>query len=191
MSKLSKRDHLVKTALELFNKHGFHAVGIDAIVQKAQVSKKTLYNHFHSKNELILATLRYYDETSRNFYVREVEKRSKFPAEQLLAIFDIAEEVFNGSSFYGCVVVKAIGEFSEIDEAIRRSCEESKRLLYEYIEALAKKSEAKNPEALAKEICLLLEGAIVMAQVSGDSQIASLAKSMAKKFIDEQIGQTV
>ena len=64
----TKRDHLIDTALELFSRDGFQATGIDKILKESGVAKMTLYNHFKSKDELILAVLRRRDETFRNHY---------------------------------------------------------------------------------------------------------------------------
>ena len=85
---VSRRDHLVDTALEMFCRDGFHATGIDKILAHAGVAKMTLYNHFRSKDELILAALRRRDEKFRNWFMRAVERLGKTPRNRLLAIFD-------------------------------------------------------------------------------------------------------
>jgi len=76
-SSLSKRELLIKTALELFAKNGLHATGVDSIVEQSGVTKKTLYAHFRSKDELVLAVLRYYDGLARNEFMRRVESGGK------------------------------------------------------------------------------------------------------------------
>jgi len=113
MARLSKRDILIDTARDLFVAHGFHAVGVDTILRKAGISKRTLYKHFRSKEDLILAVIRHYDETFRNYLMREVEARGGTAYEQLLAVFDVAEQWFSEANFHGCIAVKAIGEYSE------------------------------------------------------------------------------
>jgi len=90
----SKREQLIKTALELFAKNGIHATGIDTIVEHSGVTKKTLYAHFRSKEELVLAVLRQYDELARNEFMRQVESGGKTPRARLLAVFDFAERWF-------------------------------------------------------------------------------------------------
>ena len=74
-----KRDHLIDTALGLFSRYGYHAMGIDRILAESGVAKMTLYNHFKSKDELILAVLRRRDERFRNWFMRTVERRAKAP----------------------------------------------------------------------------------------------------------------
>ena len=88
----SRREHLVDTALELFYQDGFHATGIDKILAKAGVAKMTMYKHFKSKDELILAVLRRRDELFRNWFMREVERRAQTPSERLLALFDVYDD---------------------------------------------------------------------------------------------------
>jgi AcrR family transcriptional regulator len=190
MTRLSKRDILINTARDLFIAHGFHAVGVDTILKKAEISKRTLYKYFRSKEDLILAVIRHYDETFRNYLMREVEARENDVAKQLLVIFDVSEEWFSEANFHGCLAVKAIGEFSEKNKAIQRSCEEFIRLISEYMEELATKAGARDPEGLAEELVLLFEGAIVMAVVSGNPKVAQQAKAMARRCVDEHMGKT-
>ena len=181
---LSKREELISTAKELFSEHGFHATGIDRILAKSGIAKKTLYNHFRTKEELILAVLKQHDSEFRNFFRQEVEACSPDPRERLLAIFDVAETWFSLSSFFGCLFINAIGEYSEQETAIRDVCREFKQLLRSYIESIAIAAGASDPKALATELALLLEGAIVTAQVSAHPHAAQTAKQIATTLID-------
>ena len=187
MTRLSKRDILIDTSRELFVAHGFHAVGVDTILKKAGISKRTLYKHFRSKEDLILAVIRHYDETFRNYLMREVDARDHSAADKLLVIFDVSEEWFSEANFHGCLAIKAIGEFSEKNKAIQRSCEEFIRLIGEYMEELANKAGAQDPAGLAKELVLLFEGSIVMAVVTGNPKVAQQAKTMARRCVDGHI----
>lgn len=184
MTKSSKREHLIKTALELFSRNGFHGVGIDTILNQSGVAKRTLYNHFKSKDELILAVLRYYDEKFRNFFMRAVEANADSPKDRLLAVFDVAEQWFQQDDFYGCIYVRAAGEYPEDGTAIRNTCREFKGLILEYIRSLAKEAELGQPDQLAEQLLLLLEGAITMAQINRSPVSAEQAKSAAKVLIE-------
>ncbi|MCP4245656.1 MAG: helix-turn-helix transcriptional regulator, partial [bacterium] len=64
---VSKKDQLVSVALDLFCRHGFHATGIDTIVAEAGVAKMTLYKHFRSKEDLVVAALELQDRRSREW----------------------------------------------------------------------------------------------------------------------------
>lgn len=182
----AKREKLVETALELFAKHGFHATGIDTILAKAGVAKKTLYTHFRTKEELILAVLRQHDAEFRNSFMKSVETLANTPEERLLAVFDVAEAWFSQNNFYGCMFINAIGEYSEEGTAIRDVCKEFKRLIHSYIKSLAEQAGIAEAEELASELALLLEGAIVTAQVSEQrKKAAKIARRAAKGLIAE------
>jgi AcrR family transcriptional regulator len=184
MTRSSKREHLIETALELFSEHGFHAVGIDRILKESGVAKRTLYNHFKSKDELILAVLRHYDGRFRNFFMQSVERKADEPKSRLLAVFDVAEEWFNQKNFYGCLFVGATSEYPENGTAIRHVCKEFKRLMLGYIEELAIEAEVKQPGELAEQLLLLLEGAITLAQINSASLSAKQAKNAANVLIE-------
>jgi AcrR family transcriptional regulator len=82
MPQPSKREQIVDVALSLFYRNGFNATGVDQIATEAEVTKKTLYAHFKTKNELILATLRRRDELFRNNFMRSVERLGKTPRQR-------------------------------------------------------------------------------------------------------------
>jgi len=178
-----RREHLVETAARLFNAHGYHATGIDRILAEAGVAKMTLYNHFRSKDELILAVLRRRDETFRNMLVRAVERRGETARERLLAIFDVLEEWFRSKDFRGCMFINASAEYGAPDSAIRAASCEHKRLLTGYIEELSREAGAGEPAAVAGQIMLLTEGAIVSAQINCDCAAAQQAKSAAATLV--------
>ncbi len=183
MTQSSKREQLIQAALELFNKDGFNAVGIDAISERAAVTKKTLYHHFRSKDELILAVLRYYDERFRNDFMRSVEAGAESPAGRLLAIFDVAQDWFDQNNFYGCLFVGAMHEYPDPGTPIRHMCREAKGLVHDYIKELAEKAQLKRPGPLSEQLALLLEGATTMAQVNNSSLSAVQARKAAEVLI--------
>ena len=111
----SKRDLIVDVALKLFYRNGFHATGVDRIIAEAGVSKKTLYSHFRTKDELILATLRKRDELFRNRMMRETERRASNPRDRLLSVFDFLADWFAEEGFSGCMFINASAEFAEPD----------------------------------------------------------------------------
>lgn len=179
----TKRDHLIDTALELFSRDGFQATGIDKILKESGVAKMTLYNHFKSKDELILAVLRRRDETFRNWFMRIVEGASDSPRERLLAIFDALAQWFRQEDFSGCTFINATAEFGEREDAIRGSCVEHKRLVLGYLEELAAAAGARHPKDLAFALNLLAEGAVVSARVMNAQDAAARAKRSADVLI--------
>jgi AcrR family transcriptional regulator len=183
MAKSSKREQLLQAALGLFCKKGYHGVGVDSISAEAGITKKTLYHHFKSKEEMILAALRHYEERSRNNFMRAVEEKTKNPTDRLLAVFDVLEEWFREDNFSGCLFVGAMGEYPEEGTPIRRFCQEAKGLTRGYIKSLIEKAELQSADELSQQLMLLIEGAITMAQVNNSSLSAVRAKNAAEILI--------
>src|SRR5262245_11127856 len=99
------RDRLIETAGALFNRYGFHATGVDRIVAVAKVAKKTLYAHFPSKEDLILAALARKRGVFADKFLPEVVAVSDDPRARLLALFEVAKGWFTDPDFYGCIFV--------------------------------------------------------------------------------------
>lgn len=184
----TKRDHLIDTALELFNRHGFHATGIDRILAESGVAKMTLYNHFKSKDELIRAVLRRRDETFRNNFMRAVERGAETPRERLLVMFDVLEGWFRDNSFSGCLFINATAEFCRDTDTIQGGCVEHKKLVLDYVRGLTAAAGARNSDALARALNLLMEGATVTAQVLGAPEVARDARRAAEVLVRDALG---
>lgn len=146
----------------------------------------TLYKHFRSKDELILAALEERDRRFREWFLAEVESRAAEPREQLLAIFDVLEVWFQ-SDFRGCMFINAAAEFSNKNEAIHRFTGEHKLLMGKYLSDLAEAAGVREPDALAFHLNLLVEGAIVLAHVRSDNSSAQKAKQAAGILIDNAL----
>ncbi len=183
----SKREQLIDAALRLFASEGFHATGIDRILAESGVAKMTLYNHFKSKDELILAALRLRDQQFRNHFMQSVERATTDPIGRLLAIFDVLGEWMGGSEFCGCTFINACAEFGAQGDPIRGAAAEHKRLLVNYVRELAECAGASEPQVLAEELSLLMEGAVVSAQVTGDRDAAQRAKTLAQMVLDARL----
>lgn len=183
MAAASKKEQIVTEALKLFYRDGFTATGVERICSDAGVSKKTLYNHFKSKDDLVLATLRLRDRLFRSRIMRDTERLGSTPRDRLLAIFDAHDSWFNEEEFSGCMFINAAAEFSPQDDPSHILSAEHKRSMREYLGGLALAANAKEPQHLASQLNLLLEGAIVDAHVSGNKNAAKLAKSMAEVFV--------
>lgn len=183
MSGLTKREQLINTAVTLFCENGYHATGIDRLLKESGISKKTMYHHFRSKDELIYAALRHYDSVFRNDFMKKVKAAGETPEQQILAIFDVAHTWFLEEKFFGCMFINAIGEYSEKESPIRNISKQFKQFMWDFVADLVKQANLPEREQLADEICLLLEGAIVVAQVSQKPEAAMTAKSIAKTLL--------
>ncbi|MEY8838265.1 TetR/AcrR family transcriptional regulator [Cribrihabitans sp. XS_ASV171] len=176
----SKRDELVRKALEVYYRDGFHATGMDRLVAETGVSKTSMYKHFRTKEDLILAVLRLRDENFRNWLYRRMEELETTPEGQLLASFDALGEWFSQEGFRGCMFVKAGAEFQEKGHPIHAQASEHKRLLAEHYTALAEAAGARQPELLARQLLILKEGAIAGAVLLNGAEAARDAKAAAR-----------
>lgn len=180
----SKRDILVQKAIKVFYENGFHATGMDKLVQQTGVSKTAMYKHFRTKEDLILAVLRLRDEQFRNWIIRRIEELAQAPEQQLLALFDILGEWFESDDFKGCMFIKASAEFQENNHPLKAASAEHKRLFYTYILNIAARTAAHNPELLTRQLLMLKEGAIVVAHLQGGEGVAKDARTAAKTLIE-------
>ncbi len=187
----SRRDELVDGAMRVFYRHGFHASGLDSILQESGISRMTLYNHFKSKDELIVAALRRRDEIFRNRMMKFVEAKAESPCERLLAVFDFHEQWFAGKDFCGCMFINACAEFGDPQCAARQVVAEHKRTIARYLAELCRQCGLAEPDRIAGQLNILIEGAIVTAQVVGQAHdrgadpgaSATLAREMAQRIL--------
>ena len=178
-----KKDRLVDTALRLFCRNGFRATGIDTILAEAGVAKMTLYNNFRSKEALILAALEQQDKKHIAWLTAETEKRAAAPEDGLLALFDALDTWFAGKDFHGCPFLKASGEFDDQKDPVHRAALAHKGRLLALIRELAEAAGAPDPAQVAGEIYMLVEGATVVAQLTGDRSTAVRAKQAAEVLL--------
>src|SRR3954467_11940888 len=108
-----KRDLLLATAGDIFYRDGYHAVGIDTILAEAGLAKMTLYHHFSSKEELIIAALERRGRKIGEGIRAAVEAAGPSPRKRLLALFDWHEQWFASKDFNGCAFIRAVGEYPE------------------------------------------------------------------------------
>jgi len=180
----TKREELVDKALWAFYANGFHATGMDRLVEETGISKTSMYKHFRSKEDLILAALRLRDERFRDWLFRRMAVLGKTPREQLLALFDALGEWFEEPGFRGCMFIKAASEFQEPDHPIHAQAAAHKKLLLDHLCALTAAAGAAEPERLAGQLLLLKEGAVVTAQLQHCRDAADQAKAMAAVLLD-------
>ncbi len=186
-SALTTKERLVESALQLFYERGFHATGIDMILRKASVSKPTLYKYFDSKDELMLAALRRRDEAVRQWFISGMEQRATAPAERILALFDVLAEWFEAPDFQGCMFINATAEYAQHDHPVHQASAEHKRVFGQYILTLTKEARVVNPEELAAQVLLVMEGAIATAHVTGPGQVAQHARKTVEMLLSQSV----
>ncbi|MEE8294742.1 MAG: TetR family transcriptional regulator, partial [Sphingomonadales bacterium] len=176
----SKRDILVRNAMNVLYREGFTATGMDKLARETGVSKMTMYKHFRSKEDLILAAIRLRDDEFFGVFSRQVEEGAKTPKGQLLAVFDALASWIEGRDFQNCMFIKATAEYQSPDHPIHIASAEHKRKVLAFIQGLAEKAGAKNPNLLARQLFMLTEGEIVTASILGKPGVGEEAKAAAK-----------
>lgn len=179
----SVHDRILNTASGLFYREGIRNVGIDRIIAESGVAKMSLYNHFKSKDALIESWLRQQDEQWCEWLKTTIEERASNPSQQLLAIFDALREWFEGPDFRGCAFINASVELANADHPGHRVALEHQQSIYRYIKSLAQSAEVSSPEQLARQLLLLVQGAIVVAMMEGSWSTALQAKKVAATLI--------
>jgi AcrR family transcriptional regulator len=183
MLPLTKRDQLIETAWRLFYRDGYHATGIDRILAKAGVAKMTLYKHFRSKEELILAVLEKRSSEFRQSLSRYLEAKKRSPEAQLLAVFDWLIDWVNSKEFRGCFFQKAMAEFQDLRDPIHQAALAHKTAFYGEVQRLVAEAGLTSSKKLTDQLALLVEGAIVNAHASGSSKPAMHARDAAQLLI--------
>ncbi len=184
----SRRDHLVDIALKLFSKHGFHATGIDTVLAESGVAKKTLYNHFKSKDELIIAALQKRDEDFLSM-MREAVPRLAAQQEgdprlaRIMGFLDAINEWMQSDGFFGCTFINASAEFPRKEDPIHVACSSHKKLVMQFIQELLSELEFENSYYVAKQIAILVDGAIVNVHTACDKEAGKVAKVAANSLL--------
>nr|WP_298111218.1 TetR/AcrR family transcriptional regulator [Bradyrhizobium sp.] len=175
--KPTMKERILETADGLFYLKGIRAVGVDTIAAEIGISKRTLYNHFPSKDALISAYLQ------RRFVQPRASDKS--PAEQILATFDSLERRFSSKDFRGCPFVNAVAEVGVESRSVRKiavAFKESRRLWFR--DLLAQIGVA-DPDSLATQLVLLVDGSIAQDLVRDDPAMARAAKEAAKVLLSD------
>ena len=184
----SKREHLVETAQQLFYREGIKGTGIDTVLEHAGVAKRTLYNHFKSKDELVIATLQRRDQEFMAMLKAGVKKfESRQTGEPafawVLAYFDAIEEWTTSKQFSGCMFINASAEYPRQDHPVHVICAMHKRLVIQYIEELMSGLTLADPHDLAVQLAVLTDGAIVNAHTTSNRNAAQVAKQIAVSLL--------
>lgn len=179
----SKRDQLVETAWQLFYHEGYHATGIDRILAKAGVAKMTLYKHFRSKEELILAVLEKRSAQFQESLARFLQAKKRTPERELLAVFDWLIAWVEDKDFRGCLFQKALAEYQEMTDPIHQAAVAHKAAFHREIGRLVAQAELTKPRGLADQLAVVAEGAIVNSQATGSSIPAGHAREAAQALI--------
>jgi AcrR family transcriptional regulator len=178
------RQRILDSSYELFSRQGIRAVGVDEVIENAEVAKATLYRHFPSKDDLVLAFLECREERwSRDLVEAGARSRGSTPEEQLLAIFDVFDEWFRREDFEACSFINVLLEMGPRHPAGMASMRHLENIR-SVVRDLAKEAGLRDPASFAHSWHILMKGSIVAA-AEGDAEAARRAASMARLLIDQ------
>lgn len=180
-SRANKRDQIVREASRIFYQRGT-GVGVDTVVEEVGVAKMTLYKHFPTKAELIVACLEYMDQRYMARLRSGLDGIQK-PEQKILAIFDGLKQWFDAPNFRGCAFANATVELADLDHPAREAILSHKRRTRVWIEKLVNDCKIVDSEIVARQLALMMEGAIATALIEGDSKAADVAKHSASQIL--------
>jgi AcrR family transcriptional regulator len=183
-SKPDARERILDTAYELFSRRGVRDVGIDEVIERAGVAKATLYRHFPSKDDLVIAFLERREQRWTLAWVEaEARRRGTTPEEQLLAIFELFDEWFHRDDFEACSFINVLLEMGPAHPAGQASLRHLASIR-SVVARLAQEAALRDPESFARSWHILMKGSIVSA-AEGDAEAAQRARSMARLLIEQ------
>jgi AcrR family transcriptional regulator len=177
------RERILEAAYELFSRQGIQAVGIDAVISRSGVARQTLYRHFASKEDLVLAFLERREELwTKGWLEEEVNGRASEPAERLLAIFDVFDEWFHRRDFEGCSFINVMLEHPDPADRVHRAGVAYLAGIRGFLEGLARAAGIADAEDFARQWHILMKGSIVAA-AEGDQDAARRAKRIGAALL--------
>lgn len=154
------KQRILETATNLFYKQGYHATGINQVIQEAEVAKASLYQHFESKEALLAAFLHH-----RHDYwfakLKEATAHTNHPRKKILAAFDFLHNMNEKENFRGCAFLNILSEITDKDAEALSIIQEHKKELRTYLSNIL----AGEPQALKDQVYLLFESAMVESQL--------------------------
>jgi AcrR family transcriptional regulator len=181
-AKTSARERLLAAADELFYREGIQTVGIDRIIEHAGVAKASLYNIFGSKEELVRAYLESRHASTSGRITRALT-RFRTPRERLLGVFDAQGEILTAPGFNGCAFISASAEAAH-GSSVEQAADEYRAWMRNLFTDLAREAGFADPDAVARQLHLLYDGAILSADMDRDPTSSTTARAAAAAILD-------
>ena len=181
------RDRILGTACELFYAHGIRGVGVDRVIAESGVAKATLYSHFPAKADLVLAYLRAADGYWQGQLHAAAEAAGPDPRDQLVGLFAAVDVTGVAGGFRGCPFLNTAAESAPGSE-IHQATVAHKRAVRAWIRGLAGDAGARDPDALARALTLLLDGAMSAAAMDAGPDVPAAVAATARTIVDAAVG---
>ena len=184
------RDRLVEAASDLFYKQGFHATGIDQILDAAGTSKTTFYKHFETKDDLALECIKLKDARWRERFPRLLRERAGDDSiARLREVFAIWRDWFSDIHFNGCLFIHACSEFPSPTDPCHVAAAGNVNALRDIVRDIAQEAGFAEPEQFAERYKLLMEGAIILEVIDRKNEAASTAAGIAEALIEREVNR--
>lgn len=180
---LDTREKILITAGRLIYEQGIQATSMDLLVKSSGVSRKSIYHYFANKDEITAAVLAARDLRWMAWFCSETEKETH-PRARILEMFDVLNGWFTSPDFHGCAFINTAGEVGNPADPVRLISQSHKKKLLNYALLLCERAECAQPEALARQLLILIDGAITVAKVMGDPEAAASAKTIAITLLE-------
>jgi AcrR family transcriptional regulator len=177
------RDIILDVTEKLIYKSGIAATGMDLLVKTAGVSRKSIYRYFANKDELIVAALQRRDLRWMNWFTSQVEL-APTSGERLLGLFEVLKDWFASDGFRGCAFINTSGETGDPEDPVRQVARQHKQKLLDFVLKLCTEHGVQDPQALARQLLILIDGAITVALITGNPDAADDAQSVARTLLD-------
>lgn len=185
MAPQDTREKLIAAGLDLFYQHGFHALGLDRILDAVGTTKTTFYKYFESKEALALACIERRDERWRKRLPQLLRERGgEDPIDQLRAVWGVWRDWFDNIHFNGCLFIHACSEFPDPNDPCHQAAWANVDALRGIVRDLAKQAGLTDPDAFAQEYGLLMQGAIIMEVIDRRNTAADTAGRVGEMLID-------
>jgi AcrR family transcriptional regulator len=180
---MKPRDRLMRVADELFYARGLRAVGIDEIIAKSGVAKATLYAHFPTKDDLIAAYLQRRSDAWREHVEAALAAHAAHPIRRIDATFTVLAEGCQAAGFRGCPFIRAAAEYPDPAHPARQVVATYRRWVRALFRAAATQGMLRHADALADQLTLLYDSALVGSQLAGDATPAARAREAARTLV--------
>jgi AcrR family transcriptional regulator len=177
------RDRILATASDLFYQHGIRAVGVDLVVEKAGVAKTSLYRHFGTKDDLVVAFLQRMDEEFWKTWDEVSQQHPDDGRAELKAQLEWIGERVNQPDYRGCPQLNIAAEYPELGHPARKFAKEHKREMRRRLKNIAEKLKSADPDQLAGQLAVLINGAFVSTPMYKPGEATKLLQRAADALI--------
>ncbi len=177
------RERILDTAFALFYAHGPRGVGVDTVIAESGVAKATLYKHFPRKDDLVLA---YLDKADQAWFAQlraAARDAGEDPRDQMVGLFDALSQACRRDGFHGCAFINAAAEAAPGSDVHARTVEH-KNVVRVWLTDLARRAGADDPDQLARQLTLLLDGALAAGVLDADPATPTATKRAARVLVE-------